>query len=121
RPNTIVLITIWLWAAVTPLAGLISNTVLLIAALASISFMGAVWNIAGNTIYFRLVPDRLIGRVSSVGSMTGFGALPVGALAAGLMVQAFGPTTAGLMAGALMLVLAAVTTAVPSVRRGPAV
>ena len=121
RPNTIVLITVWLWAALTPLVGLIENTVLLMAVLGVVSGMGAVWNIAGNTIYFRLVPDRLIGRVSSVGSMTTFGALPIGALAAGLMVQAFGPTTAGFMAGALMLVLAAVTTAVPSVRRGPAV
>lgn len=121
RPNNIVLITIWLWAAVTPLAGLVGNTVLLMAALASISFMGAVWNIAGNTIYFRLVPDRLIGRVSSVTSMTAFGALPLGALAAGLLVQALGPTNAGLVAGAGMLVLAAITTAVPSIRKGPAV
>lgn len=121
RPNTIVLITVWLWAAFTPLVGLIGNTVLLMAVLGSLSFMGAVWNIAGNTIYFRLVPDRLIGRVSSVGSFTSFGALPLGALAAGLLVQGLGPANAGIVAGACMLVLAATTTAVPSVRRGPAV
>jgi predicted MFS family arabinose efflux permease len=119
RPNTIVLITVWLWAALTPLVGLIGNTVLLMAVLGALSCMGAVWNIAGNTIYFRLVPDRLIGRVSSVASMTAFGALPLGALAAGLLVQAFGPATAGLMAGAGMLLLAVITTAVPSVRKGP--
>jgi predicted MFS family arabinose efflux permease len=121
RPNTIVLITIWLWAAVTPLVGLVGNTIVLMAVLASVSFMGAVWNIAGGTIYFRLIPDRLIGRVSSVSSLTAFGALPLGALAAGLLVQAFGPATAGLIAGAGMLLLAVITTAVPSVRRGPAV
>jgi predicted MFS family arabinose efflux permease len=119
RPNTIVLITIWLWAAVTPLVGLVGNTIVLMAVLASVSFMGAVWNIAGGTIYFRLIPDRLIGRVSSVSSLTAFGALPLGALAAGLLVQAFGPATAGLIAGAGMLLLAVITTAVPSVRRGP--
>jgi predicted MFS family arabinose efflux permease len=121
RPNTIVLMTVWLWVALTPLVGLIGNTVLLIAVLGALSFMGAVWNIAGNTIYFRLVPDRLIGRVSSVASLTSFGALPLGALAAGLLVQAFGPAAAGLVAGAGMLLLAAITTAVPSVRKGPAV
>ena len=119
RPNRIVLTTIWLWAAFTPLTGLIGNNVLLMAVLGSFSFMGALWNIAGNTIYFRLIPDRLIGRVTSVASMTAFGALPLGALAAGLLVQAFGPATAGLVAGAGMLALAVVTTAVPSVRRGP--
>jgi hypothetical protein len=83
--------------------------------------MGAVWNIAGGTIYFRLVPDRLIGRVSSVASLTSFGAIPLGALAAGLLVQAFGPANAGFVAGAGMLLLAAITTGVPSIRRGPAV
>jgi predicted MFS family arabinose efflux permease len=121
RPNAIVLIAVWVWAALTPLVGILGNTVLLIALLGALSFVGALWNIAGSTIYFRLVPDRLIGRVSSVGSLTAFGALPLGALAAGLLVQAYGPATAGLVAGAGMLVLAAVTTAVPSVRRGPPV
>jgi predicted MFS family arabinose efflux permease len=121
RPNTIVLITIWVWAAITPLVGLIENTAVLMAVLASISGVGAVWNIANGTIYFRLIPDRLIGRVSSVASLTAFGALPLGALAAGLLVQAFGPATAGLLTGAGMFTLAAAATAVPSVRRGPAV
>jgi predicted MFS family arabinose efflux permease len=121
RPNTIVLITIWLWAAITPLVGVIGNTILLMAVLGAVSFMGAVWNIAGGTIYFRLVPDRLIGRVSSVASLTSFGAIPLGALAAGLLVQAFGPANAGFVAGAGMLLLAAITTGVPSIRRGPAV
>jgi predicted MFS family arabinose efflux permease len=121
RPNTIVLITIWVWAAITPLVGLIENTAVLMAVLASISGVGAVWNIANGTIYFRLIPDRLIGRVSSVASLTAFGALPLGALAAGLLVQAFGPATAGLLTGAGMFVLAAAATAMPSVRRGPAI
>jgi predicted MFS family arabinose efflux permease len=120
RPNIIVLITIWLWAALTPLVGLIANTAVLMAVLASLSGVGAVWNIANGTVYFRLIPDRLIGRVSSVGSLTAFGALPLGALAAGLLVQAFGPANAGLLAGAGMLALAAVATAMPSIRKGPA-
>jgi hypothetical protein len=95
--------------------------VLLIAVLGSLAMMGAVWNIATGTVYYRLVPDRLIARVSSVGSLTAFGALPLGALAAGLLVQAYGPATAGLIAGAGMLVMAVLTTAAPSVRRGPQV
>jgi predicted MFS family arabinose efflux permease len=121
RPNTVVLVTVWLWAALTPLVGLIGNTILLMAVLGVLSGMGAVWNIASGTIFFRLVPDSLIGRVSSVGALTAYGALPLGALAGGLLVQAFGPAIAGLVAGGAMLGLAVVTTAVPSIRRGPAV
>jgi predicted MFS family arabinose efflux permease len=120
RPNTVVLVTIWLWPALTPFVGLVGNPVLLTALLGALAFMGAVWNIAGNTIYFRLVPDHLVGRVSSVGSLTAFGALPLGSLLGGVLVQAFGPATAGLVAGAGMLLLAVLTTAAPSVRRGPA-
>ncbi len=119
RPNTIVLFAIWFWPALTPLVGLVGDPIALTAILGALAFIGAVWNIAGNTIYYRLVPDRLIGRVSSVGSLTAFGALPLGSLAGGVLIQAYGAANAGLITGAGMLVVAAVTTAAPSIRRGP--
>jgi predicted MFS family arabinose efflux permease len=120
-PSMVVLITLWIWAALTSLVGLVSSPILLMAVLATVAGMGAVWNIASGTIYYKLVPDRLIGRVSSVGALTSFGALPLGSLAGGILVQAYGPATAGLIAGAGMLVLAALMTATPTVRRGPAI
>jgi predicted MFS family arabinose efflux permease len=118
RPNTIVLTAIWIWP-LTAFLGVIGNPVLLVVLLALLAFMGAAWNIASQTVYYRLVPDRLVGRVSSVGALTAFGALPLGALAGGLLVQALGPGAAGAVTGAFMLLLATVTTALPSVRRGP--
>ena len=119
RPNTIVLVAIWLWPALTPFVALTGVPVVLAILLASLAFMGAVWNIAGNTrIYYRLVPDRLIGRVSSVGSLFAFGALPVGSLLGGLLIQAFGPQSARLIVAAGMLMVAILTTAHPSVRHG---
>jgi predicted MFS family arabinose efflux permease len=121
RPNTVVLTTLWIWATLTASVGLVANPILLTALLGSLAFMGAVWNIANGTIYYSLVPDRLIARVSSVGSLTAFGALPLGALAGGLLIQALGPSTAGLIAGAGMLLIALLTTAAPSVRRGPVI
>ena len=120
RSNVVVIVTLWLWVALMPLAGVISNPALLALVLAGQSFMGAVWNVSTGTIYMRLIPDRLMARVSSVGSMMAFGALPLGALAGGLLVQAVGPARAGVITGAAMLVVAALTTAAPSVRRGPA-
>jgi predicted MFS family arabinose efflux permease len=113
RPNTIVLVAIWLWPALTPFVALTGVPVVLAILLASLAFMGAVWNIAGNTIYYRLVPDRLIGRVSSVGSLFAFGALPVGSLLGGLLIQGLGPQLAGLIVAAGMLIVAVLTTAQP--------
>lgn len=119
RPNTIVLVAIWLWPALTPLVALTGGPVVLAILLASLAFMGAAWNIAGSTIFYRMVPDRLIGRVSSVGSLFAFGALPVGSLLGGLLIQALGPQSAGLIVAAGMLMVAVLTTAHPSVRHGP--
>jgi predicted MFS family arabinose efflux permease len=119
RVNAVILVAVWLWAALTPLVGVVSNPLLLALVLGVLVSVGAVWNIASSTVYYRLVPDRLIARVSSVGSLMAFGALPLGSLAAGILVQAFGPATAGFIAGAGMLVAAVLTTAAPSVRRGP--
>ena len=117
--NTIVRTTVWIWAALTPAVAFVGPPVLLTPVLAALSFMGAAWNIAGNTIYFRLIPDRIMGRVSSVGSLTAYGALPLGSLAGGVLIQSFGPQVAGITAAAGMLAVAAVTSLAPSVRRGP--
>ena len=117
--NTIVRTTVWIWAAITPAVAFVGPPLPLAGVLASLSFMGAAWNIAGNTIYFRLIPDRLMGRVSSVGSLTAYGALPLGSLAGGLLIQAFGAQVAGLAAAAGMVAVALTTTLAPSVRRGP--
>ena len=119
RVTSVIITTVWLWTALTPVVGVVSNALLLMILLAVLGSVGAVWNVATSTVYYRLVPDRLIARVSSVGSLTAFGALPLGSLAAGVLVQAFGPATAGFIAGGGMLVMAALTTAAPSVRRGP--
>jgi predicted MFS family arabinose efflux permease len=121
NPSAVVLITLWIWGAVTSLVGLVSSEIVLMAVLAIVAALGAVWNIASGTLYLKLVPDRLIGRVSSVGALTAFGALPLGSLAGGLLIQAYGPATVGIIAGAGMLVLAALVTAMPSVRGGPEV
>lgn len=117
--NTIVRTTVWIWAAITPAVAFVGPPLPLGCVLAALSFMGAAWNIAGNTIYFRLIPDRLMGRVSSVGSLTAYGALPLGSLAGGLLIQGFGPQVAGLVAAAGMVAVAITTSLAPSVRRGP--
>ncbi len=69
-------------------------------------FVGAAWNVVLNTYFYSLVPDRLIGRVAGVGSLLSFGTLPLGSLAAGLLLQTAGPVTSTLALAGLMLLVA---------------
>jgi predicted MFS family arabinose efflux permease len=120
RPATIVLVAAWTWAVTTPLVVVLPLYALL-PFLAAAAFVGAAWNVAMNTVYYRLVPDRLIGRVSSVGSLAAFGALPLGSLTGGVLLQLGGPVLCCAVLAAAMLLLAVATTLSPSVRRGPGV
>ncbi len=119
RPTTVVIGTVWVWAALTPFVTVVPGLVSLAVLLAGMAFVGAAWNVALNTYYYRIVPDRLIARVSSVGSLAAFGALPLGSLIAGLLLQLRGPVMTCFVLAAGMLLLALVATLSPSVRRGP--
>jgi predicted MFS family arabinose efflux permease len=117
-PGAIVLGAVWVWAALTPLLVVVPSTVLP-ALLAAESFVGSTWNVALNTYYLRLIPDRLIGRVTSIGSLASFGAVPLGSLAAGLLLQASGPVACSTVLAGGMVLLAVIATLSPSVRLGP--
>ncbi|MFD0887992.1 MFS transporter, partial [Streptosporangium algeriense] len=52
----------------------------------------SVWNVMAQSLSQRLVPNRLMGRVGSATRMIAFGALPLGALAGGLVAAAYGLT-----------------------------
>jgi predicted MFS family arabinose efflux permease len=117
--RAIVIGAAWTWAATVPLVVLLPSLYETLVVLAAASFVGAGWNVAVNTIYYRLIPDRLIARVSAVGSLAAFGALPLGSLTAGVLLQLGGPPLCCAVLAAGMLVLAVAATISPSVRRGP--
>jgi predicted MFS family arabinose efflux permease len=121
RPSVISLIAVWTWALLTPLIAVVANPILLAGVLALVAFVGPVWNVAMNTYYLKLVPDNMVGRVSSIGSLVSFGALPVGSLAGGLLLQYLSPTLAALILAAWMVLIALLATASPTIRRGPPV
>jgi len=116
--SAIVVGAVWVWATLMALV-LVVPTPVLPALLAAEAFAGATWNVALQTYYLRLVPDRLIARVSSVGSLASFGALPLGSLAGGLLLQAGGPVACWAVLAAAMVLLAVIATMSPSVRHGP--
>jgi len=64
------------------------------------------WMVVTVTVRQELVPDALLGRVTSTYRMLGFGANPLGALAGGLIASAFGIRPMLAAGGALVVVVA---------------
>lgn len=62
-----------------------------------------LWNIATISLRQRIVPDRLLGRVTSAYRMVGLGAMPVGAVCGGALASAYGLSTPLVVGGSLSL------------------
>jgi len=75
-------------------------------------------NATNNTLIQTICPDELRGRVMAVFSLMIFGTTPFGALQAGSIAQALGPTAGvALGAGLVLLFAVIVQLAVPALRR----
>jgi MFS family permease len=66
-----------------------------------------------------VTPDHLIGRVSSVARNLAFIGMPLGPLAAGLLIGAFGARTTTLVLALMCASLATFSTLSPSIRNAP--
>jgi MFS family permease len=102
-----------IWAALIPLIA-IGDTIVTGATLALVGFVGPIWNIAVSAYQMKITPESMIARVSSaIGTLT-FGAMSLGSLLAGYLLDHYsaGGTTAALtaiMAVVALAVLVAVT------------
>ena len=99
--------TLWITlisSAVGPFAqGLTSDAVVFALLAALFGFAAVVWNVITVSLRQTIIPDGLLGRVNSVYRFIGWGSMPVGALAGGVVADAFGLRAPFLAAGALML------------------
>jgi transmembrane secretion effector len=119
-PTRLILVGVaWFWAAVLPLMALSVPPIVLGPLFGAMTFVGPVWNVVIGTYQLTMIPDRLLGRVQSVDMLISWGAIPLGSLVAGLMLQHLsgGRAMGGL--AAMMLATAAVATLSPSIRRAP--
>ena len=62
-----------------------------------------LWNIATISLRQRIVPNRLLGRVTSAYRMVGLGAMPLGAFLGGVLARAYGLTSPLVVGGILSL------------------
>lgn len=85
--------------------GLWAQPVAVAAALAVGGFGGLVWNVLTVSLRQSLIPDELLGRVNSAYRLIGWGTMPLGAIAGGLIADAYGLRAPFLFAGTSALVL----------------
>ncbi len=109
----------WLWAALLPLMALPLNPVLLGPVFGAMTFIGPTWNVVISTYELTMIPDRLLGRVQSVEMLLSWGAIPLGSLVAGFLLEQLGSGPAMLTFTWMMLAIAALGTLSPSLRRPP--
>src|ERR1700677_961272 len=81
--------------------GLAPGTVMAGALLAASGFAVTMRNVVTVTMRQRIVPDEMLGRVNSTYRMLGWGMIPLGALAGGLVAQAAGQRAPWILAGSL--------------------
>jgi MFS family permease len=79
------------------------SVILLAVAMAFLGFTGAIGNIALDTYIVQEAPENMLARVLSVGRLTSFGALALGALFGGFLVRGLGG-----QAGIFWLLVAAI-------------
>jgi hypothetical protein len=60
---------------------------------------GGMWNIATISLRQRIVPDALLGRVTSAYRLVGLGSMPLGSAVGGLVARSFGLPVTFVVAG----------------------
>ena len=109
----------WVWALLMPLIAFVPNPYVLGAVFALMAFVGPAWNVVIGAYQLAITPDRLLGRVSSAELLVAYGAIPLGSLVAGLLLESFGNVAATLVLAAWMLFLAVAAAASRTIRTAP--
>ena len=109
----------WVWALLLPLMLVAPGPLALGGIFAAMAFVGPVWNVAIGAYQLTITPDRLLGRVTSAETLLAYGAIPLGSLAAGLLLEAAGARGAIVALAAGMLLVAVAATASAGIRSAP--
>jgi MFS family permease len=118
-PPVLLIGAIWLWAVATAALVLVHNTIALGVLAGAQALVGPSWNVIVGSYRYALVPDRLLGRVQSAGALVSWGTIPLGSLAAGLLIEATGTRTSFLILAAVFLVTAIAATSAKTMREAP--
>lgn len=98
--------------------GFSPNVAVLGGLLAVSGFVTTIWNVITVSVRQRSVPASLLGRVNSVYRLLGWGLMPLGALAGGLLAHRFGLRVPYAVAGAVrgLALVVALPVLIPAMR-----
>jgi MFS family permease len=109
----------WVWSLALPGIGLADNLVVVGGLLALMAFVGPLWNVTMDVYRLLITPDELQGKVGSVISLLAWGAIPLGSLLAGYLLDSFGSWTTAMVLSVGMVLVALAASVSPAIRRAP--
>ena len=116
-----IIASFWIWAIGTLATAFIETPYGLGAVWVFGALFGPIFNVSFAAYRYALVPDRMLARVGSVALVVAWGAIPLGQLTAGLLLDRLGSRETILWLAVAMATVAAAATASPSVRHAPRV
>ncbi|MFF9352048.1 MFS transporter [Streptomyces sp. NPDC014734] len=117
RMNALVIGANWVWALLMCVLAFGGGLWPAAIAYTTMWFVGPIWNVAVGSYQLAVTPDELRGRVLSASSLLANGALPLGALAGGLLLDNFGVRAAAAVLAGWMVLMALAATLARPVRR----
>lgn len=100
----------WVWALLMPLVALAHNLYALGCIFGLMAFAGSNWNVAAGVYRLEITPAQMLGRVESAMALVAAGALPIGSLLGGYLLEGVGfQATVLWLIGAMLLLACAAT------------
>ena len=119
HPKIVVIGALWIWAVAALGLSLLRSPLALGAVWGFAGFFGPVFNVTFASYRYALVPDRLLARVGSAALVVAWGAIPLGQLTAGFLLQSLGAVKAIVALGGVMVAVGVAATASRSIRTAP--
>jgi MFS family permease len=111
----------WVWAAGALASAFLESPYAIGAVWAVGGIFGPIFNVTFASYRYALVPDRLLARVGSAALVVAWGAIPLGQLTAGVLLQSLGARDTILLLAFLMGAVGVAATASRTVRDAPRV
>jgi hypothetical protein len=110
-----------IWALAGLILAILRNPFALGAVWAFAGFFGPVFNVTLASYRYALVPDRLLARTQSASLVVAWGAIPLGQLAAGFLLENLGAVKTIFVLAVVNVALAGSAAASSSIRNAPRV
>ena len=119
HPKVVVIGSLAIWAVAGVILAILRNPFALGGVWAFAGFFGPVFNVTLASYRYALVPDRLLARTQSASLVVAWGAIPLGQLGAGLLLQSVGAVKTIFALAGVSVALAASAAASSSIRNAP--